>query len=207
MKLPLMADGLPNRPEAPLRAKSFSSLKQQMSLKNLHHAKFLLFIRTEGDTFIRLSISLFRKDYLPPLDRLNAGVQAKCVQVIYIRPVRPHIPPVLSGCFQCQRFGSFSITNLSWKTHLCSLLVQWDSDSGECNGPEECVNWQRQTTHRTHAHAAPGTISETENFSNLGCQWTQTLITLGHGLRIIGQASEEDESLLEANFKQATPNP
>ncbi|GFT33378.1 uncharacterized protein TNCV_4523741 [Trichonephila clavipes] len=57
----VIADGLPNGQGAPLKEQNFSSLKQQMSLKNLHRAKFFVIHRTEGDTFSSVSPFLIQK--------------------------------------------------------------------------------------------------------------------------------------------------
>ncbi|GFY26334.1 putative RNA-directed DNA polymerase from transposon X-element [Trichonephila clavipes] len=58
---PVIADDLPNGQGAPLKEQNLSSLKQQMTLKYLHNAKFFIIHRTEGDTFSSVSPFLIQK--------------------------------------------------------------------------------------------------------------------------------------------------
>ncbi|GFW57091.1 RNase H domain-containing protein [Trichonephila clavipes] len=57
----VIADGIPNGQGAPLKEQNLSSLKQQMTLQYLHHAKFFVIHRTEGDTFSSVSPFLIQK--------------------------------------------------------------------------------------------------------------------------------------------------
>ncbi|GFW34294.1 uncharacterized protein TNCV_220201 [Trichonephila clavipes] len=57
----VIADGLPNGQGAPLKEQNLSSLKQQMTLKNLHNAKYFVIHRTEGATFSSVSPFLIQK--------------------------------------------------------------------------------------------------------------------------------------------------
>ncbi|GFV53249.1 uncharacterized protein TNCV_1644811 [Trichonephila clavipes] len=75
----------------------------------------------------------------------------------YLRcSVRPYIPNPLR-CFQCQRFGHSKPTCRFWKTHFCARCVQWDTTAENVMVHKNALI-AKATTHRTHAHAAPGTL-------------------------------------------------
>ncbi|GFU59108.1 uncharacterized protein TNCV_1920401 [Trichonephila clavipes] len=68
----VIADVLPNGRGAPLKEHNLSSLKQQTTLKYLHHAKFFVIHRIEGDTFSSDSPFLIQKGLFATVGSVKA---------------------------------------------------------------------------------------------------------------------------------------
>ncbi|GFY21427.1 putative RNA-directed DNA polymerase from transposon X-element [Trichonephila clavipes] len=73
----VIADGLPNGRGALLKEQNLSSLKQQTTLKYLHHAKNFVIHRTEGDTFSSVSPFLIQKGLSATVGSIKAVIKMR----------------------------------------------------------------------------------------------------------------------------------